>query len=109
MEPNHGKLLVYAPKTSSCRERLKVVRAAVEKTAKTLNLDFEVVAFNGNTPIYVYYKDGALEPVPLYCDSESTKNLEQVCSALRSMMFVLSFHPKYSALKRVRRVIMRFS
>lgn len=109
MEPNHGKLLVYVPKTASRRKRLKVVRAAVEKTAKTLKLDFEVVAFKGNTPIYVYYKDGAEEPVPLYCDSEGMKNLEQVCSALRSMMFVLSFHPKYATLKRIRRAVMRFS
>lgn len=109
MEVSCGKLLVYAPKATLYRERLKVVKAAVEKTAKTLNLDFEVVAFKGNTPIYVYYKNGTAEPVLLYCDSEGTKNLEQVCSALRGMMFVLSFHPKYAALKRIRRTVMRFS
>ncbi|MEM2281714.1 MAG: hypothetical protein QXZ68_07000 [Candidatus Bathyarchaeia archaeon] len=104
-----GKLLVYASKTTPYKKRLKVVRAAVEKTAKILNLDFEVVTLRGRMPIYVYYKNGAEEPVPLYCDGEGTKSLEQVCSALRSMMFVLSFHPKYSALKRIRRAVMRFS
>ncbi|MEM3578915.1 MAG: hypothetical protein QXL54_01670 [Candidatus Bathyarchaeia archaeon] len=109
MEANCGKLLVYAPSLVSCRRRLKVVRAAVEKTAKKLNLDFEVVAFKRNTPIYVYYKNGAEEPVPLYCDGEGRKSLEQVCNALRGMMFVLSFHPRYMALKRIRRTIMRFS
>jgi len=51
-----GKLLVYAPKTASCRKRLMVVKAAVEKTAKALNMDFEIVSFKGNTPIYVYYE-----------------------------------------------------
>ncbi|MEM2609250.1 MAG: hypothetical protein QXM13_01920 [Candidatus Bathyarchaeia archaeon] len=109
MEVNRGKFLVYAPKTMSHRGRLKVVKAAVEKTAKTLNLDFEIVASKGNTPIYVYYKNGTAEPVPLYYDGEGTKNLEQVCSALGGMMFVLSFHPKYAALKRIRRTVMRFS
>ena len=109
MESSLGKLLVYAPKTVSCRKRLKVVKAAVEKTAKTLKMKFEVVAFKGNTPIYVYYKDGTADPVPLYCDGEGTKSLEQVCGTLRSMMFVLSFHPKYTALKRIRKRVMRFS
>ncbi|MCS7124058.1 MAG: hypothetical protein NZ932_01390 [Candidatus Bathyarchaeota archaeon] len=109
MKPNHGKLLIYAPKRASRKGRLKVVRMAAEKTAKALNLDFEVVAFRGRTPIYVYYKNGAEDPVPLYCDREGTKNQEEVCSALWSMMFVLSFHPKYSALKPIRRAFMRFS
>jgi hypothetical protein len=104
-----GKLLVYAPKTASCRKRLKVVKAAVEKTAKALNMDFEIVSFKGNTPIYVYYEGGAADPVPLYFDGEGAKSLWQVCNTLRSIMFVLSFHPKYAALKRVRRAIMRFS
>ena len=109
MESSLGKLLVYAPKTASCRKRLKVVKAAVEKIAKTLKMDFEVVAFKGNTPINVYYKDGTADPVPLYCDGEGAKSQEQVCSTLRSMMFVLSFHPKYTGLKRNRKIVMRFS
>ncbi|MEM0057659.1 MAG: hypothetical protein QXG58_05770 [Candidatus Bathyarchaeia archaeon] len=109
MKSNCGKLLVYTPKMASHKERLKVIKAAVEKTAKTLNLEFEVVAFKGNTPIYVYYKDDAAEPVPLYCDGEGEKSLEQVCNTLRSMIFVLSFHPKYAALKRIRRAAMKFS
>ncbi|MBS7647127.1 MAG: hypothetical protein QXK93_02210 [Candidatus Bathyarchaeia archaeon] len=109
MEASYGKFLVYAPNLASRRKRLKVVRAAVEKTARRLNLNFEVVAVNGNTPVYVYYKDGIKEPVPLYCDKDEEQTLEQVCSALRSMMFVLSFHPKYSTLKKIRRALMKFS
>lgn len=109
MEAQFGKLLVYAPKLASRSRRLKVVKDAVKETARTLNLDFEVVAFKKNTPIYVFYKNGAEEPVPLYCDGEGEKSIEQVCRALRSMMFVLSFHPKYAALKRIRKAVMRFS
>jgi hypothetical protein len=110
LEANHGKLLVYTPNLASCRKRLKLIRAAAEKTARKLNLGFEIVAFKGvEAPIYVYYKDGAEEPIPLYCDKNGEQNPEQVCRALRSMMFVLSFHPKYSALKRIRKAIIRFS
>lgn len=109
MEANYGKLLVYAPNLTACRERLKLISAAVEKTARMLKLDFEVIALNGNSPIYVYYKDDAEELIPLYRDKNSEQSTEQVCTALRSMMFVLSFHPKYSALKKIRRAIMQFS
>lgn len=110
LEANRGKLLVYASNLASCRSRLKSVSAAVEKTARKLKLDMEIVSFKGGeAPIYVYYKDGAEEPVPLYCSREDEHDAEQVCRALRSMMFVLSFHPKYSALKKIRKEIMRFS
>lgn len=107
---NRGKLLVYASNTNVCRRRLKSVSAAVKKTAKMLNLDVEVVALKGvKAPIYVYYKDGENEPVPLYCDKEKESEPEHVCTALKSMMFVLSFHPKYSALRKIRKEIIRFS
>jgi len=110
LEANHGKLLVYAPNLTSCRKRLKLIKDAAERTARKLNLGFEVVAFKGGeAPIYVYYKDGAEEPVPLYCDKNGEQSQEHVCRALRIMMFVLSFHPKYSALRRIRKAIMQFS
>ncbi len=76
MESSLGKLLVYAPKTASCKKRLKVVKAAVEKTAKALNMDFEIVSFKGNTPIYVYYEGEGQTP----CHSTSTENARKVWS-----------------------------
>jgi hypothetical protein len=110
LEANRGKLLVYASSTGMRQRRIKSVNAAVKKTAKMLNLDVDVVTLKGvETPIYIYYKDGENEPVPLYCDKEKESSPEQVCTALRSMMFVLSFHPKYSALKKIRKEIIRFS
>lgn len=110
LETNRGKLLIYASSLASCRRKLKNVSMAAEKTAKKLNLNIEVVTLKkGETPIYVYYKNGEEEPVPLYCSKNHTPTVENVCKALRSMMFVLSFHPKYSALKRIRKEIMQFS
>jgi len=110
LEANRGKLLVYASSVASCRRRLKSVSAAVEKTAKRLSLDVEIVALKDKVaPIFVYYKNGDEEPVPLYCDKNQTPTIENVCNALRGMMFVLSFHPKYPALRKIRKEIMRFS
>ncbi len=110
IENSNGKLLIYASKFAFREERLKSVSAAVEKMAETLRLDLEFVAFKERfKPVYVYYKNGEDEPVPLYCDKGGKPNAKEVFRALRNMMFVLSFHPKYSGLRRVRKEIMRFS
>ncbi|MEM3090499.1 MAG: hypothetical protein QXW17_01915 [Candidatus Bathyarchaeia archaeon] len=110
LDDNRGKLLVYVSSMETRMERLKAVSTAVEKTARMLNLEVEVVPFKGvRAPIYVYYKDGENEPVPLYCDKESENSTEKVFITLRSIIFVLSFHPKFSALKKIRREIIRFS
>jgi len=108
---NSGKLLVYASKGVPEKKRLASVQTATEETAKLLNMDFGVVKFrNGSSQIYVYYKcgDGG-EPIPLYCDKGKAGSLQEICATLRKMMFVLSFHPKHSALKQVRGPIMRAS
>jgi hypothetical protein len=108
---NFGKLLVYASTGNPHRKRLQFVRTATEATAKRLNLDFEFIKFRkSSTPIYVYYEsDDDGEPIPLYCDEGKAANLDEICAALRSMMFVLSFHPRHSALKQLRSEIMRLS
>jgi hypothetical protein len=109
LENLNGKLLVYASFTSR-GTRLKSVNVATEKMAKILNLNVEVVTFREKfAPIYVYYKNGEEEPIPIYCNKGKKSSTEEVCAALRNMMFVLSFHPKHSALKRIRREIIRFS
>ena len=108
---NGGKLMVYASTGSPSKKRLKSVRTATQKTAKRLNLSFEMVKTSGAaSPIYVYYEgDAGDEPIPLYCDTGKMSGLEEICSALRSMMFVLSFHPKHTALRQMRREILRLS
>jgi hypothetical protein len=108
---NSGKLLVYASTDAPRKKRLASVRTATEETAKLLKMDFEVVKFsNSCSQIYVYYEcgDGG-EPIPLYCDKGKAGGLQEICATLRKMMFVLSFHPKHSALKQVRGAIMRLS
>jgi hypothetical protein len=108
---NCGKLMVYASTGVSYRKRLESVRTATRETAKRLNLDFEMVRFNGaGSPIYVYYEESdGDEPIPLYCDEGKMSGLEEICSALRSMMFVLSFHPKHTALRQMRKEIIKLS
>lgn len=105
-----GKLLVYASTFSDYSRRLKSISSATEKIARMLNLNFKIVTFRKKfAPIYVYYKNGDQEAVPLYCAYEGEYDMNQVCRALRNMLFVLSFHPKYSALRNARKEIMQFS
>ena len=108
---NGGKLIVYASIDAPGRKRLKSVRTAAQQTAKRLNLSFEMVKLHSSgSPIYVYYEDdGDDEPVPLYCDEGKILCLEEICSALRSMMFVLSFHPKHATLRQMRKEILKLS
>jgi len=105
-----GKLLVYASNDAPDKRRLKSVCMATEETAKLLNLEFGMVRFRRSfSQIYVYYDNGDDEPIPLYCDKGKAGDLQEICATLRKMMFVLSFHPKHSALRQVRGTIMRLA
>jgi hypothetical protein len=108
---NCGKLMVYASTGIPVKNRLESVRTAAKKTAKRLNLDFEMVRFDRATsPIYVYYEENdGEEPIPLYCDEGKIYGLEEISNTLRSMMFVLSFHPKHSELRKMRKEILKLS
>jgi hypothetical protein len=108
MECSSGKLFVYA--SSFSQKRLKPVSVAAEKVARLLKLGFEIKTLRKSfTPIYVYYETGNEEPIPIYCNNNSQSNMEEVYTALRNMMFVLSFHPRHEALRQVRKEIMQFS
>ncbi len=108
---NCGKLMVYASNGSASRKRLDSVREATQETAKRLNLGFKMVKLErAISPIYVYYGDSIDEdPIPLYCDEGKKSDLEQISSTIRRMMFVLSFHPKHSALRQMRKEILKLS
>ena len=74
--------------------------------ARQLNMNFEMVRHaQGSSPIYVYYDDGDEEPIPVYCDEGKNGDLMEIASKIKSIMFVLSFHPRHSALKDVRKVL----
>jgi len=110
LENSNGKLFVYASSFASREKRLKPVSVATERMAKHLKLDFEVKTFRKRfEPIYVYYKNGDDEPVPIYCVGAQQSSIKDICMRLRNMMFVLSFHPKHSALRQIRKEIMQFS
>jgi len=107
---SNGKLLVYASRFASPTKRLKPINLAVEKIAKLLKADVQLVTFRKKfTPIYVYYKDGDDNAVPIYCNNGEQLDSQTIYSTLRNMIFVLSFHPKHSGLKQIRKEIMPFS
>jgi len=110
LEESNGKLMIYASNSTCDKKRLKSVSVATEKMARLLKLNIEIVTLKEKIkPIYVYYKNGDEDPIPIYCSKDEKTDIEQVYSTLRNMMFVLSFHPKHSALKQIRKEIMQFS
>jgi hypothetical protein len=108
---NCGKLMVYTSSGVPGRKRLDSVKTAARATAQRLKLDFEMVKLDkAGSPIYVYYEEkGDEEPIPLYCDEGKRSDLEEISSALRNMMFVLSFHPKHSVLRQMRGELLKVS
>lgn len=108
---NCGKLIVYASMGSRSRNRFESVQQAAKETAKRLNLDFEIVRFERSAlPIYVYYEENTGgELIPIYCDEGKISGLEEICNSMRSMMFVLSFHPKHPSLAQMRSELTRLS
>ncbi|MEM3696274.1 MAG: hypothetical protein QXQ94_02050 [Candidatus Bathyarchaeia archaeon] len=109
-ENSGGKVMVYASNSTLHEKRMRFIRAAAEKMAKVLKANFEVIMLREKfTPIYVYYKNGDEEPVPIYCDKDGKANEREIFNALRNMIFVLSFHPKYAGLRRIRKEVMLFS
>lgn len=110
LESVNGKLMVYASGFVFREKRFNSVSAAAKRMAELLKLNFEVVPFREKTmPIYVFYKSGDSEPIPLYCSKDKKTNIEEVYTSLKNMIFVLSFHPKHSALRQIRKEVMQFS
>jgi len=111
LKQNFGKLMVYASNISQRRKRVESVKSAAQKTARQLNLQFEMVKLkNSNSPTYVYYEESENDDlIPIYCDEGKMSGLEEIGSALRQMMFVLSLHPKHSALAHMRGEILKLS
>lgn len=105
LESVNGRFLVYASGSGH-----RSVSLAVRRMAKNLRMSVRVVRVRQKeVPIYVYYQWGEDEAIPIFCDGLEKLRVEDVYSKLRSMMFVLSFHPKHLVLRSLRSEIMRFS
>jgi hypothetical protein len=108
--PDTGRLVVYASKFTSRENRLRLVSSAAEKMAALLKMQVEVKTFQDRfKSIYVYYECGDEEPIPLYCNNGEELRVNDAYATLRKMMFVLSFHPRHSALRHARNLIIRAS
>ena len=102
--------MVYASEDFTSRKRLESVKTATRETAKRLKMDFSMVRFEkSGSPIYVYYEGDDGEAIPLYCDEGKMSGLEEISSAIRNMMFVLSFHPRHTALRQMRNEFVKLS
>ncbi len=106
---NSGKLMVCASEDFPSRKRLESVKTATQETARRLRMDFMVKIEKSASPIYVYYEGDDGEAIPLYCDEGKISGLEEICSTIRNMMFVLSFHPKHTALRHMRNEFVKLS
>jgi hypothetical protein len=99
----NGKFLIYASSFRKQNERLKVVGSAVARVAETLHFNIEVLPKRQSLSIYVYYKNERdEEEIPVYCDWGKDWKEEDIYHAVKSVMFTLSFHPRYSILQAMR-------
>jgi hypothetical protein len=99
---NNGKFMIYTSNVQN-PERLRVIGSAVSRVASSLKLETELSAKRKMLSIYVYYKNDVGEEIPVYCDWGKSWREEDIYRAIRNMMFVLSFHPRYSRLKMMRK------
>lgn len=98
-----GKFLVYASRLSAQKGRLKTVGRAVVRVAESLGADIEVYQREDVLSIFVYYKNGVKEKIPVYCDWSKNWSEEEVYHAVKSVIYALSFHPEYTVLQTIRK------
>ncbi|MEM2975680.1 MAG: hypothetical protein QW821_04615 [Candidatus Bathyarchaeia archaeon] len=102
MMQDKAEILIYAPNFHRENERLRIVNSAVAKIANKMRLKVQVAPRKELTSIYVYFRNGNSEEIPLYSDWGKKGSEEDVYSAIRNIIFVLSFHPKYLFLRKAR-------
>ncbi len=106
----NGKFLIYTPPSSNLRDRVRVVGSAVVKIAQTIKMEIEVARRTKLLSVYVYYRhDHDDDEIPVYCDWGKDWSEDDVCHAIKSVMFALSFHPKHPSLRAVRKELCTFS
>lgn len=108
MLSHNGKFMVYTSPFSTQRERLKTVVSAVVRIAERLGANIEISQRDNILSIFVYYKNGGKEKIPVYCDWGKKWNEKDVYHAIRSVVYALSLHPEYSFLQTIREVKMEW-
>lgn len=96
--------MIYSSNVMNTK-RLRIVGSAVAKVANSLRLETELSSRKKLLSIYVYYKGDEGDEIPVYCDWGKSWKEEDVYHAIRNMMFVLSFHPRHSNLRTIRKEI----
>ena len=104
-----GKLLLYTPSDEVHGNRSRSISEAAGKIADLLELPMEVQSMEEISPVYVYYRSGNDELIPLYWSRRDNPKRQDVFKKLRDMIYVLSFHPRHSALKPRARKLMQSS
>jgi len=104
MISHNGKFMVYASPFSKRNERLKTVGRAVVRIAERLGADVEIAQKRDVLSIFVYYKNGGKEKIPVYCDWGKNWKEDDVYHAIKSVVYALSFNPEYSVLQKIREV-----
>ncbi len=99
----NGKFLIYAPASGNLD--VNTVKTAAVRLARKLGMKVELVSSFNLKSIYVYYENSEGELIPVYFDYGMKKREKDVYVKLRNMLFVLSFHPKFSNLKSIRKEV----
>ena len=105
MFSSNGKFIIYTPKLTGTK-RLQIIGSAVTKIAETLKLKIIVTKKNKLLSTYVYYiGHHNNEEIPVYCDWGKNWSENEIYNTIKSVMFTLSFHPKYKILENIRRYV----
>ena len=103
MPSRNGKFILYASAFSEQNERLTTVGQAVARIAENLGAEIEIVQRMNVLSIFVYYKKGGREEVPVYCDWGKNLSVDDVYYSVWSVVYALSFHPEYTFLQTIRK------
>jgi hypothetical protein len=110
MKKTNSRLLIYASSLSLKEKKAQAIKVATERVADLLKLPYEMITFE--EPLkqtYVYYQKENEETIPLFCEVTGRSDIEKIFRKIMKMLLVLSFHPRFSGLKPVRKEFMLFS
>ena len=69
--------MVYSSNEETQIKKLESIQLATKKTARMLNMDYELIKFKENySKIFVYYDNGIDDPIPLYCDKGKKEKIQ---------------------------------